>query len=150
MPGVVHCEPIGQTVVWRLDNPKKNNALDPAMLDDLARLAEQVERDRAVRAVILAGTGERAFCAGADIAAWGSLDPVDFMRRWIGSGHLVFDRLARLPTPVIGALRGYVFGGWNSRRSAMSAWLLPTRFSRYLKRRLVSRPDGRARNAWPG
>jgi enoyl-CoA hydratase len=111
MPGVVHCEPIGQTVVWRLDNPRKNNALDPAMLDDLARLAEQVEGDRDVRAVILTGTGERAFCAGADIAAWGSLDPVDFMRRWIGSGHLVFDRLARLPTPVIGALRGFVFGG---------------------------------------
>jgi enoyl-CoA hydratase len=111
MSGVVDRQRESNTVLWCLDNAKKNNALDPAMLDALSGLAEEVERDRAIRAVVLTGKGERAFCAGADINAWASLDTVDFMRNWIASGHRLFDRLAALPVPVIGALRGFVFGG---------------------------------------
>jgi len=111
MPGAVDYDRKGGTALWFLDNARKNNALDPGMIDALDRLAADVERDRTIRAVVLAGKGERAFCAGADIAAWGVLDPVDFMRSWIASGHRVFDRLAALPVPVLGALRGFVFGG---------------------------------------
>jgi enoyl-CoA hydratase len=111
MVGSVDRQRVNATMLWRLNNPSRNNALDPAMLAALGALADEVERDREIRAVVLTGEGERAFCAGADIAAWGALDAVDFTRLWIGSGHVVFDRLARLPVPVIGALRGYVFGG---------------------------------------
>ncbi|MDE3176929.1 MAG: enoyl-CoA hydratase/isomerase family protein [Pseudomonadota bacterium] len=111
MAGSVQIERFGATLCWTLDNPRKNNALDGAMLEALANASEGVENDRGVRAVVLAGAGERAFCAGADIAEWGSLDSVDFMRRWIGGGHHLFDRLARLPVPVIAALEGWVFGG---------------------------------------
>ncbi len=111
MSGTVKVERRDTTSLWILDNPRKNNALDGAMLEALARSAEAVERDRTIRSVVIAGHGERAFCAGADIADWGSLDSVDFVRRWIGAGHLLFDRLARLPVPVIGALTGWVFGG---------------------------------------
>ncbi len=111
MPGAVNYERRGGTALWVLDNTRKNNALDPGMIDALDRLAGDAERDRTIRAVVLAGAGERAFCAGADIAAWGALDPVDFMRSWIASGHRLFDRLAALPVPVLAALRGFVFGG---------------------------------------
>ena len=111
MSGVVDRQRERNTILWRLDNAKKNNALDPTMLDALSGLAEEVEGDRSIRAVILTGKGERAFCAGADIDAWGPLDTVDFMRNWIASGHRLFDRLATLPVPLIGALQGFVFGG---------------------------------------
>jgi enoyl-CoA hydratase len=111
MSGAVDRQRIGSTVVWCLDNVKKNNALDPTMLGALWSLADEAEKDRDIRAVVLTGKGERAFCAGADINAWGSLDTVDFMRSWIASGHRTFDRLAALPIPVIAALRGFVFGG---------------------------------------
>lgn len=111
MSGTVQVERRDTTAFWILDNPGKNNALDGAMLEALARSAEAVESDREIRAVVIAGRGDRAFCAGADIVDWGSLHSVDFVRRWIGAGHLLFDRLARLPVPVIGALTGWVFGG---------------------------------------
>ena len=81
------------------------------MLASLAEAADAVERSRETKAVIISGRGPKAFCAGADIADWGALDTVDFVRLWIGSGRLLFDRLARLPVPVIGALHGWVFGG---------------------------------------
>jgi enoyl-CoA hydratase len=111
MAGSINRQRVNATMLWRLNNANKNNALDPAMLAALANLADEVERDREIRAVVLTGEGERAFCAGADIAAWGALDVVDFARLWVGSGHSLFDRLARLPVPVIGALCGFVFGG---------------------------------------
>ena len=111
MTGAVHGERRGATALWLLDNPRKNNAFDPGMFATLHRLAVEVEQDRAIRAVVVAGAGERVFCAGADIAAWGVLDPIDFMRTWIAAGHRLFDRVAALPVPVLGALRGFVFGG---------------------------------------
>lgn len=111
MTGAVQSERIGGAALWLLDNVRKNNALDPGMFATLDELAAEVEQDRSIRAVVVAGKGERAFCAGADIATWGVLDPVDFMRTWIASGHRLFDRVAALPVPVFGALRGFVFGG---------------------------------------
>jgi enoyl-CoA hydratase len=101
----------GDIVVATLDNPRRLNVLNRAMLDGLADLAEEVDRDHSIRAVVLAGSGGRAFCAGADIAEWGALDPADFARHWVGGGHRLFDRLARLPLPLIGAIDGVAFGG---------------------------------------
>jgi enoyl-CoA hydratase/carnithine racemase len=94
-----------------LARPEKLNALTAAMLDRLQAIAEQLDADDTIRAVILTGTGERAFCAGADIADWGSLDPHAFGHRWIRAGNRIFDRWARLRHPVIAALNGATLGG---------------------------------------
>jgi enoyl-CoA hydratase/carnithine racemase len=111
MPGNVDRERRGDIVVATLNNSRRLNALDRPMLEGLARLAEEIERDRTIRTVVLRGAGGRAFCAGADIAEWGALDADDFARLWIGAGHQLFDRLARLPVPLVAALEGVVFGG---------------------------------------
>jgi enoyl-CoA hydratase len=111
MSGTVRVERRATTSLWILDNPRKRNALDSAMLEALADAAAEVEREREVRSVVIAGEGGQAFCSGADISAWGALDPVDFGRGWVGGGHAVFDRLARLAIPVIGAINGSAFGG---------------------------------------
>jgi enoyl-CoA hydratase len=111
MAGEVEYERRGEIALWTLNNVRKNNALDPGMIETLDRLAGEVERDRTIRAAVLQGKGDRAFCAGADIAAWGAMDPEVFMRSWIASGHRLFDRMAALPVPLLGSLRGFVFGG---------------------------------------
>jgi len=95
----------------RLDHPAKLNALTVPMIEALDAHCAALERNPAVRAVILVGTGEKAFCTGADIGAWGSLAPFDFARHWVRDGHRVFDRLARLGKPTIAALNGHAFGG---------------------------------------
>jgi enoyl-CoA hydratase len=95
----------------RLDNPDKLNALTVNMLADLAAHCETVERDAAIRAVVLSATGARAFCTGADINAWGELGPTEFARHWVRDGHRIYDRLARLSRPTIAAINGHAFGG---------------------------------------
>ncbi|HEX2525155.1 MAG TPA: enoyl-CoA hydratase/isomerase family protein [Geminicoccus sp.] len=101
----------GPIALVTLVRPDKLNALTAAMLDRLHTIADQLDAEDAIRAVILTGTGERAFCAGADIADWGSLDPHAFGHRWIRAGNRIFDRWARLRPPVIAALNGATLGG---------------------------------------
>ena len=101
----------GAIAELRLDNPAKLNALTVPMLDALEAHCDTVERMDAVRAVIVTGSGEKAFCTGADIAAWGPMAPFDFARGWVRRGHRIFDRLASLGKPTIAALNGHAFGG---------------------------------------
>jgi enoyl-CoA hydratase/carnithine racemase len=95
----------------RLDNPAKLNCLTVDMLGQMASHLELIESRTEVRAVILTGEGEKAFCTGADINAWGGLGPAEFARTWVRGGHRLFDRLARLAKPTIAALNGHAFGG---------------------------------------
>ena len=101
----------GSLAIVTLARATKLNALTFAMLDGLAATADAIEADNGCRAVILTGDGSKAFCAGADIAEWGALGPLEFGRRWIVPGHRVFDRWARLRQPVIALLNGIAFGG---------------------------------------
>lgn len=94
-----------------LDNPAKLNALTPAMLSELARLCDVIEADAAIAAVVIAASGDRFFCAGADINAWAGLAPDAFARHWVREGHRVFDRIARLARPTVAAISGNAFGG---------------------------------------
>lgn len=94
-----------------LARPQKLNAFDQPMLDMLDEALTALERDERTRVVILAAEGGKAFCAGADIAAWSELEPLDMWRDWIANGNRLFDRLARLRQPVIAAIDGIAYGG---------------------------------------
>ena len=94
-----------------LDNPTRGNALTVAMLDRLAAHCDAVDRNPDLRVVLITAAGARAFCTGADIAAWGDLAPAEFARAWVRDGHRIFDRLARLSKPTIAVLHGHAFGG---------------------------------------
>jgi enoyl-CoA hydratase/carnithine racemase len=94
-----------------LDNPSKLNALTPDMLVELCRLCDEIEMNRDILGVLLTASGERFFCAGADINAWSGYTPQEFARYWVRSGHRVFDRIARLAKPTIAVLSGNAFGG---------------------------------------
>ncbi|RYI32718.1 MAG: enoyl-CoA hydratase/isomerase family protein, partial [Acetobacteraceae bacterium] len=101
----------GPVATLTLDNPAKLNCFTAEMLSQLAAHLETIEADPDLRAVILTGEGDKAFCSGADINAWGGLSPADFARNWVRGGHRIFDRLARLSKPTIAALNGHAFGG---------------------------------------
>ena len=94
-----------------LDRPAKLNAIGPDMLAELDRLLAGIDVDPNVRAVILTGSGDRAFSVGADIDAWTALEPLDMWRSWIREGHRVLQRLAHLRQPTVAAVNGYAFGG---------------------------------------
>jgi enoyl-CoA hydratase len=101
----------GPVATLTLDNPAKLNCFTVEMLGQLASHLDVIEARPEIRAVIVTGEGEKAFCSGADINAWGGLSPADFARNWVRGGHRIFDRLARLCKPTIAALNGHAFGG---------------------------------------
>jgi enoyl-CoA hydratase len=107
----VHLIRSGQLAELRLDNPEKMNAFTVEMLGQLAAHLEVIDHDTSIAAVMLTAMGERAFCTGADINAWGDLSPAEFARHWVRDGHRIFDRLARLGKPTIAVLKGHAFGG---------------------------------------
>ena len=94
-----------------LDRPAKLNAIGPDMLTELERHLADIDGDPNIRAVIITGSGDRAFSVGADVSAWSALEPLDMWRGWVRDGHRVLQRLAHLRQPTIAAINGYAFGG---------------------------------------
>jgi enoyl-CoA hydratase len=107
----VRFERKGPLAFVTLHRPEKLNALTVAMLARLDAIAAELEATLDIRAVVLTGAGERAFCVGADIDEWSALAALDMWRRWVPRGHRVFDRWAGLRVPVIAAINGHALGG---------------------------------------
>lgn len=110
MSGEIRIERDGGIAILRIDRPEKLNALDADLVEGLRKATCEIEKDTAIRAVILTGTG-KAFSAGGDIDAWSGWDPERFGMRWVRDGHDAFDALARLRQPVIALINGHALGG---------------------------------------
>lgn len=91
-----------------MDNAERRNALGTDALDGLDRLADEIAADPGIRAVVLTGAGDRAFTAGFDLRELADFTPEHFMRSHFSD---VFEKWARIPKPVIGALNGHCMGG---------------------------------------
>lgn len=110
--GVIRYECEQSVTHLELSNPKRGNALDFDMLEDLDQLLEQLEHSEDVNIVLLsADPACRHFCTGADIAAWSGLLPERVGPDWIDWGNHLFDRLAALPMPTLSAVHGLCLGG---------------------------------------
>ena len=95
--------------VVRLNRPEKHNAISRQMSADLIACLDALEEDDSVRVIVLTGAGEKAFCAGADMAQAALEEgPADWSRDWAAQAAV---RLARVRKPLIGAINGYAYGG---------------------------------------
>ena len=93
-----------------VDRPKALNALNPDTLRELSAAIDAVAKDPAVKVLIVSGGGEKAFVAGADIAAMTAMKPEE-AQRFGALGHEVMRKLERLEKPVIAAVNGFALGG---------------------------------------
>jgi enoyl-CoA hydratase len=94
-----------------INRPKQLNALDVATLTEIAQALELARAQPAeVRAVLLTGAGEKAFVAGADIAAMSKLGPAE-AREFAALGHRTLSALEALPVVTIAAVNGFALGG---------------------------------------
>jgi enoyl-CoA hydratase len=99
----------GPYAVVTLDRPDSRNALQFSMIEALSCAVDKVATSGA-RALVVTGTGNKSFCAGADIK---ELMDRGLMAQRDGSklGQHTFDKLSRLPLPSVAVLHGYAFGG---------------------------------------
>ena len=91
-----------------LDRPEALNALSFDLLDALAAALEALDAGGAARAVVITGTGSRAFAAGADIRELAAQTSTSLRD---GGRFLAWDRLAAVGLPLIAAVRGFALGG---------------------------------------
>ena len=109
----VLCEREGAIAVVTLNRPEKLNALNAELLAELdatfARLSAETG-EGAVSCAILTGAGDKAFAAGADIAAMLEMS-TEQARAFSEMGHRACSRIEKAPFPVIGAINGFALGG---------------------------------------
>ena len=96
--------------VLTVDRPDKLNALNSAVVNDLAREIASAEALESLRCLIVTGAGEKSFIAGADIGELATLSPVQG-REHSRRGQALLDRIESLPVPTIAAINGYAYGG---------------------------------------
>lgn len=99
----------GNVAVLTLNRPEKLNALSFEVLEEIGAALDEV-RGMAVRALVVTGAGEKAFCAGADIEELCNRKLID-QQRGAEFGQGVFGKIAALPFVSIAAINGYAFGG---------------------------------------
>jgi enoyl-CoA hydratase/carnithine racemase len=110
MSDAVRLERRGTAAILTLDRPERLNALSREALFALGRFGRELSVDPTVRAIIVTGAGDRAFCAGADLKERQSFTDDD-VRAQVGLYRSELGALDRSPKPVVAALNGVAFGG---------------------------------------
>lgn len=96
--------------VITLNRPKALNALNAALIYEMDELLDNIAKDDSIQVVIVTGSGEKAFVAGADITEMKSMSAIEG-RNWGKLAQAVFNKLENLPQPVIAAVNGFALGG---------------------------------------
>ena len=92
-----------------LNRPRRLNAYNMQMRDDMQQALEAVRDDSDVRCLVLRGEGERAFCAGADLTEFGSA-PSRVIARQVRWERDVWGLFLSLDKPIVAAMHGFVIG----------------------------------------
>jgi len=96
--------------IIKINRPEKLNALNHQTLNELNTLLDTIEFDDSIRVLIITGSGEKAFVAGADIDEINSLDKKSGLE-FSQFGQNVFNKIENFNKPVIAAVNGYALGG---------------------------------------
>lgn len=93
-----------------INRPESLNALNAQVFNDLDAVFDVLDNEKTVNCIIITGSGEKAFVAGADIkefSAYSQEQAKELSKR----GHLVFKKIENLSKPVIAAINGFALGG---------------------------------------
>ncbi len=96
--------------ILTINRPKSLNALNAALLKELFRAVEEIEQNESIRALVITGSGEKAFVAGADITELARFNALE-AKHFAAFGHRFMSALQKLPVPVVAAVNGFALGG---------------------------------------
>ncbi len=100
----------GPLAIVKVNRPDKLNALNAVTIDELQNAFSDFKTDDQVKVIILTGSGEKAFVAGADISELNKLDMISG-KEFAEKGQSVFNLIENLDKPVIAAVNGFALGG---------------------------------------
>lgn len=106
----IQLEPQGEIALLRINRPEALNAMNIDVISELSRTVDIVGADESIKVVIITGTGDKSFCAGADISYMVNIDPIS-AEKYASSAQSVLNKIERLEKPVIAAVNGYALGG---------------------------------------
>lgn len=109
-PELVSCARDGDVVTLTIQRPDVMNCLSFPTLRRLRKLCHELKGDLSVRAILITGAGEKAFCAGADLKERKSM-PLERVPLFVKNIRRVMDDVESLPQPTIGLVNGVAFGG---------------------------------------
>jgi enoyl-CoA hydratase len=94
-----------------VNRPSKLNALNKETISELHQALFSLNKDKQIKAIIITGSGEKAFVAGADIAEFANFNETEGAELAKKGQELLFDFIQNLTTPVIAAVNGFALGG---------------------------------------
>ena len=96
--------------IIKINRPEVLNALNTEIMTELSQALDIVSTDDGIKVIVITGTGERSFCAGADIRYVVNVDPIE-AERYATFVHTLLNKIENLQKPVIAAINGYALGG---------------------------------------
>jgi enoyl-CoA hydratase/carnithine racemase len=112
MAGTVRFETQDAIATLTFDNPAKRNSFDLPMLAELEAAAKTIAADREIAVVVLQGSGDKAFCAGADFdALTGGGNIAEGFGRMEAASARAVAAVDAIEVPIVAAIRGACFGG---------------------------------------
>ena len=103
-------EVIDNTGIITINRPKALNAFNNDVLREFNNLLDEIENDISVKVIIITGEGERAFCAGADLAGIKNSTKEEF-KQFIENGQMLMRRIETMKKPILAAINGFALGG---------------------------------------
>ena len=101
----------GPLALITINRPNKLNALNKDTIKELHKALSGLEKDKKVNVIIITGSGEKAFVAGADIAEFANFSVKQGTKLAAKGQELLFDFIENLSKPVIAAINGFALGG---------------------------------------
>lgn len=97
--------------ILTINRPESLNALNRQTLQEMSEALSQAEKNKAVRVIIITGSGEKSFVAGADIKEFADYGTPEGTKMSREGQATVFDKIENLKKPVIAAINGFALGG---------------------------------------
>lgn len=101
----------GKTAIITINRPESLNALNSKTISELSTVFENLNSDNEIRVIILTGSGEKSFVAGADIKEFSDFGTADAENLARNGQNSLFNKIENLNKPVIAAVNGFALGG---------------------------------------
>ncbi|PLX45821.1 MAG: enoyl-CoA hydratase [Deltaproteobacteria bacterium] len=100
----------GGVVTLTMNRPEKMNSFSLELLREFGEVLGDIAYDPSLQCVIITGAGEKAFCAGADLAERAKMNETE-VKKTVATIRRTMDLVENLPAPTIAAINGFAFGG---------------------------------------